>query len=431
MKDSIKACILDFQQSPLPSFYARQHNFKPMLGKALTLIGMRRTGKSTLLMQLIAELLQSKADMGQVVYLNFVDERLRSIQAKDLGLILEAYNELFPDQDKPIYYFFDEIQYIEAWEFFVERVLRMPKAHVYLTGSSAKMLSTEIASAMRGRSLVYEVFPFSFTEYLGFNKIDFHHISTKQKARITQAFAHYRSYGGFPEVLSIPDNQHRMILQDYYRTVLTRDMIERHNADQPKLVGEVMRSLTQQVAGLYTLNKLGHRLKSLGYRFAKSELGEIVDWMNDAFYFYPITIFSQSIAKQNTNPKKGYLIDNGIIRALQFDIFENHGRLLENLVFMELRRQHPEIFYYKTRAGEEVDFVFKHQRQLHLIQVCETLRDPDTEKREVKALAAAMKELGVKVGTILTADEEKTIAVEKGSIRVWPVWRYLLDNPKL
>ena len=287
------------------------------------------------------------------------------------------------------------------------------------------MLSTEIASAMRGRSLVYEVFPFSFAEYLGFQKIDFRQIGTRQKAHILRAFARYRMYGGFPEVLTVPDAQHRMILQDYYRTVLTRDMIERYNADQPKLVGEVMQSLTQQVARMYTLNKLGHRLKSLGYRFAKAELGEIVDWMNDAYYFYPITIFSESMAKRNTNPKKGYLIDNGIIRALQLDIFEHHGLLLENLVFMELRRKHKDIFYYKTLAGEEVDFIFYEQRKPQLIQVCETLRDPDTEKREVKALAAAMRELGVKVGTILTADEEKTIVLEKGSIQVLPVWRYV------
>lgn len=430
LKEVFKQIILDFQEKEIPPSHPRDLSYKIIPGKALTLIGMRRTGKSTMLMQIVKKLLSQGTSIRNIVYVNFVDERIIHADSSQLASLLEAYYELFPEKrgQEVVHFFFDEIQDISGWEAFVERLMRTEKCQVCLSGSSAKLLSTEIATTMRGRSLSYEIFPFSFKELLRIKEINTQKLTSRNRSFIAKAFNEYLLRGGFPEVVEEEDEAIRIkILQEYYRSVLYRDLIERHDVSSPKMVSTIMHLLANQAGCLYTINKTTQKIRSMGYRTNKTEVAQVVDWMNDSYFFYPVSYYSESVAKQNTNPKKGYVIDTGMARALNLGLSQDKGPCLENLVFMELRRQNSKIFYLKDANGHEIDFVTEKENRVCLIQVTLSLADEQTRKREVAPLLSIMKEHHISQALILTLEEEDLIRVDKEKVQVLPVWKFLLE----
>lgn len=431
LKAIFKQIILDFQEKEIPISHTRDLAYKIIPGKALALIGMRRTGKSTLLMQMAEKLLAQKTSVQNLVYINFVDERILYANSAQFSVLLEAYYELFPEKrgQELVHFFFDEIQEITGWEAFVDRLMRTEKCQVYLSGSSAKLLSTEIATTMRGRSLSYEVFPFSFREFLRIRGIDFRKLTSRTQSFITKAFHEYLLKGGFPEVIDEEDESTRCkILQEYYRSVLYRDLIDRHDVSSPKMLSAIMHLLANQAGCLYTINKTTQKLRSMGHQANKMEVSQAVDWMNDAYFFYPVSYYSESVAKQNTNPKKGYVIDTGMARALNLGLSQDQGQCLENLVFMELRRKHSKIFYLKDSNGHEIDFVYEEKGKPRLVQVTVSLADEKTRKREMTPLLSVMKQYDMPEALILTMNEEELLQVERKKIRVLPVWKFLIES---
>jgi len=434
MIETIKSIILDFQETRLETGVPRRLRIETVGGKAAVCIGVRRSGKSTCMFQIIQRLLDSGVPRGNILYLNLFDDRLHNLRQDTLGLIAEAYYSIYPEKKnaETVYCFFDEIQAAIGWEPFVDRLMRTEKCEVYLTGSSSRMLSKEIATQMRGRALSWEMFPFSFREFLDFKGIEGEGaLSTKQRLLVQKAFDEYWDTGGFPEVAGLRRNLRIKIHQDYLHTILFRDLIERHDISHPKAVTDLAHWLLDNTASLYSVNNLTGYLKSLGHKVPKYAVSDYLEWFEDAYFLFTVRIFDASLARRNTNPKKVYCIDHALVTSVSSGILVNSGHLLENLVFTALRRLNPQIYYYKTKAGREVDFVVPLRgRTRMLVQVCESLAEPQTRKRETSALSEAMAELGLKTATIVTRNENERIDTGVGTIEVVPVWRYLLNLPE-
>jgi predicted AAA+ superfamily ATPase len=431
MIETIKSILLDFQELSLETGVPRRLKIETVPGKATVCIGVRRSGKSTYLYQIMDRLIKEGVLRENILYLNFFDDRLHSLKQEDLGQITEAYYSLYPAKKnaETVYCFFDEIQALEGWEPFVDRLMRMEKCEVYLTGSSSRMLSKEIATQMRGRAVSWEIFPFSFREFLDFKGIDGDSpLSTKKRLMVQKAFEEYWETGGFPEVAGLESHLRIKIHQEYFQAVLFRDLVERHDISHPRAVTGLAHRLMDNVASLYSINSLTGYLKSLGHKVPKSSVSDYLEWFEDAYFLFTVRIFDASLARSNTNPKKIYCIDHGLVTSTSSGILVNSGHLLENLVFTALRRVTPDVYYLKTKSGVEVDFVARREdRSRLLVQTCESLADPKTRKREVTSLTEAMAELGLKSATIVTRNEDEEIEVKGGKIEVIPAWRFLLN----
>ena len=434
MLETIRSLILDFHEARMETGVPRRLQMETVPGKAAVCIGVRRSGKSTYLFQVIERLVAGGAPRENILYLNFFDDRLHGLRPDNLGLITEAYYSLFPEKKnvETVYCFFDEIQAVPGWEPFVDRLMRTEKCQVYLTGSSAQMLSKEIATQMRGRALSWEMFPFSFREYLDYKGVEgAAPLSTKKRLLVQKAFAEYWETGGFPEVAGLERSLRIKTHQEYFHAILFRDLVERHDISHPKALTDLAHWLVDNTASLYSVNSLTGYLKALGHKAPKPAVSDYLEWFEDACFLFTVRIFDASLARSNTNPKKIYCVDHSLVTSVASGILVNSGHLLENLVFIALRRLHPEIYYYKTRSGREVDFIIpRRNRERTLVQVCESLAEPQTRKRETTALAEAMAELGLESGVIVTRNEDELIETDSGTIKVVPIWRFLLDQPE-
>jgi predicted AAA+ superfamily ATPase len=350
-------------------------------------------------------------------------------------MILEAFFRLYPEKRgaEKIYCFFDEIQTVPGWEAFVDRILRTENCEVYLTGSSAQMLSTEIATQMRGRALSWELYPFSFFEYLDYlgigGSLPF---NTKNRLLAQKAFDGYWETGGFPEVLGVEKSLRIKIHQEYLQSILFRDLIERHDIAHPRAVSDLAYRLMGSVGSPYTLNGLTNQLKSLGHKVPKSTVGDFLRWFEDAYFLFSVRMYHSSFNKSNVNPKKIYAIDHAFIRSITPGILLNSGHLLESLVFIFLRRKFGQVHYYRTQKGYEVDFLIIDQSgRKRLYQVAETIIDPETSDREIRALTAAMEELGLQEGTLITQTEKPPFRVPSGTVYFIEPWRFLLEQESI
>ena len=431
LTETIKAIILDFQETRLETGVPRRLSVETVRGKAAVCIGVRRSGKSTYLFQVIERLLARGVSPLNILYLNLFDDRLHDLRGDNLGLIAEAYYSLYPEKKntETVYCFFDEIQAAPGWEPFVDRLMRTERCEVYLTGSSATMLSKEIATQMRGRALSWEVFPFSFREFLDYRKIDGEGpLSTKKRLLVQKGFDEFWATGGFPEVMPLERHLRIKTHQEYFHTILFRDLVERHGIAHPKALTDLAHWLVDNTASLYSVNGLTGYLKSLGHTAPKSAVSEYLEWFEDAYFLFTVRLYDASLARSNTNPKKVYCVDHALVTSVSSGILVNSGHLLENLVFTALRRLQPEIFYHKTKTGRQVDFIVPRRgRKPMLVQVCESLADPQTRRRETSALDEAMLELGVNAGTIVTRNEDGRLDEVGGTIEVVPAWRFLLE----
>jgi len=434
MIETVKSIILDFQEAPLYIGTPRRMRIETVRGKATVCIGVRRGGKSTLMFQVVKRLLDSGVPRQNILYLNFFDDRLHFLRRENLGLVTEAYFSLFPEKKnvETVHFFFDEIQAVSGWETFVDRLLRTEKCEVYLTGSSARMLSKEIATQMRGRALTWELFPFSFGEFLDHKEIENEGpLSTKKRLLVQKGFEEYWESGGFPEVADLSRLLRIKTHQEYFHAILFRDLVERHDISHPKALTDLARRLVDNTATLYTINSLAGYLKSLGHRAPKSSVSEYLEWFEDAFFLFTVRLFDPSLIRSNVNPKKIYCVDHSLVSSVSSGILTNTGHLLENLVFTALRRLCSDICYYRTRGGREVDFIVTLRgRSRMLVQVCESLAEPQTRKREISALSEAMEEQGLTYGTIVTRNEDERLETPGGVINIVPAWRFLLELPE-
>lgn len=430
MKNLIKQMIIDFHHEMIPVPHMRNINLQEQknIRRAHVLMGMRRTGKTWLMYQHMQNLIKAKRPVEKLLYINFEDDRLISFNTHHLQEIVSAYFDLYPQyaNDEEVVFYFDEIHIIDGWEKFIRRLLDKEKMSLFVTGSSAKMLSKEIATNLRGRATATEVFPFSFSEYLHFHKVpDDLAGSSKNKSLIRNHCQNYLRFGGFPETLYIPSDQHRDLLQEYVNAVIFRDVVDRYQISNTHVVKLFLIHCLQNLSSPLSITKIYHALKSNGATVGKNSLYEYLDYFEEAYLLFAVPIYNLSLRKRQVNPKKIYSIDPGILQAYSVNSNFSLGPVFENAVFLQLRRHYSDIFYYKTTSSKEIDFVvLNSQGDLQLYQSCLDLSSEKTKIREISALIEAANELKATALYIITLDEEDEIMENGNTIKLIPFWKW-------
>jgi hypothetical protein len=425
-KEYIKEIIRSFHINALPTIKPRELSVPTNSGKIVTLCGVRRCGKTYILYQTISELLESGVDKKRIVYINFEDERL-DLSSDELDLVLQAYRELYELDIEECYLFFDEIQNISGWEQFIRRIYDTLSKNIFITGSNAKLLSAEIATSLRGRNISYEVYPLSFSEYLSFIDFTPDIYNPNHKARLKNAFLEYMKNGGFPETIGMSADIRANTLQGYFDVMIYRDIIERYDEKNSSLLKYFIKRVLSTFTKAISINKIYNELKSSGYKVGKNTLYQYFDYIETIYLGFALRRYDPSMLKSELSEKKTYLIDNGLLLSVSFAFSDDYGKLLENIVFLELKRSGKDIFYYKDK--KECDFVvFDRDRAIEAIQVCYDMSDKDTRDREIAGLLEACKALGLSSGVIVTMDEDDEFDIEGIHIKLVSVYRYLMNN---
>lgn len=423
MKETVKIVIRENQHISLPQAKFRTLNVPDGNGLIITVIGPRRCGKTFLLYKKMSALAEQGVERSRMVFVNFEDERLQLTQS-DLDLILQAYREMYPEQSlDEVHFFFDEIQNIEGWEKFVRRVFDTISKHIYISGSNAKLLSTEIATALRGRCLTITAYPLSLKEYLLFQDVPTDHTLQADKSRVIHHAEKFLYQGGFPELLSLDQMFRTRVLQDYLNVMIFRDIVERYNVTNIDVLRYFIRKIFASVTTPFSINKTYNDLKSQGYKISNTYLYDYFEYCNAIFLCQTIRRFDYSDLKQARSEPKCYVIDTGMLSAVEFSMSQNKGKLLENMVFLELIKSGRSVSYHKQ--NHECDFVLTDGNP-EPVQVAYTLNDEDTRRRELKGLAEAAKYIGTNNGTIITFDEEDEFVFGGVDVKVVPAYKYFL-----
>lgn len=418
-QQTLQSVILQNQQRLTEAYptTARELRMEAIPRKASVLIGIRRCGKSTYIRTLLADTI---ADKSLVCWLDFADDRLAALQGEAPAQIADAYYQLYPDYHaQTVYFFFDEIQLVQDWALFVNRLQNTENCRIFITGSSARMLSKELATELGGRTLSWELFPYSFSEYLAANGLSTPLAVIANPDKKNALFSQYMQWGGFPELAYISDEAQRTrYLQNLALDVITRDIALRHRIQDMPTLHTLMRLLLGSMASAASVNKLKQRLAAMHHATSAEWISTYLAYFEDAYLIFPVEILSPNSAVRAVNPKKIYCVDHALALASDLRLFANTGAILENIVFSHLRRKTDQIHYYKTKAGYEIDFVTGSEGALALYQVCADLTDADTRKRELRAIEAACKELGCDSATVVTMHESDTVQLDGCTARL-------------
>lgn len=434
---TLRQKIIDSIAAPVPPLTARDVWIPAVTNKAIAVIGMRRAGKTSLLWRIVGERLKAGAPRESLVYFSFEDERLAGMTALDLQWVIEEYYKLYPerrDRAKTTF-LLDEIQLINGWEAFARRILDSETIELFVSGSSAKLLSREIASSMRGRALEAIVTPFSYREVLRHHAAlpatDSRRLTKAERSALHQMLGRYLIQGGFPELQSLSgaglSRERNELLKTYVDVVLLRDVVERHNISQPQVLRWLVQQLLGNAAGSFSINKFFNDLKSRGVAVGKERLHEYLAHLEDTFLVTSICIAAESERRRQVNPRKIYPVDTGLMALFDAADKPNTGHALETIVLHECLRRGAQMAYVRTASGYEVDFLATHyDRSQTLIQVCADLHDAATLEREVCALQEARLEYPKARCLLITLEQPVRVPVVKG-IAVVPAVDWLLE----
>jgi hypothetical protein len=430
----LERLIIDFHERDLPSLTPRTAVLPALPGKIDTVIGMRRSGKTTFLFQRMRELLGQGVPKEAILYLNFDDDRLRRMSLEGLGRVTDVFYRLHPAfKERRCFFFFDEIQNIDGWESFARRVLDTEDAQLALTGSSSRLLSRELATSLRGRSLSTEIFPFSFGEALAHRGIEAEArlaSGSRLRAHLGHQLREYLEAGGFPEVQGLAPHLRTRILQEYVDLVVFKDVVERHRVGKVLPLRILVHKLLAEPSARFSVNRFFNDLKSQGVTCTKNAIYEHLDQLVDAYLVSAVTVHSRSERVRRVNPRKIYPVDPGLASAYRSRPAADIGRQLEAFVFGHLRRRTRNLEYYCTGSGFEVDFLATPAGGAPaLVGVAASLDEPGTREREARAIGEAMTELGLSAATLVTLDGEERIADRAGVIDVVPAWKWALGDP--
>jgi len=424
VKDIIKEIILENQGTDLPVVTRRKVQVPLDTSLIISLVGARRSGKTFLLYDLMRSLMANGLAREKILFINFEDERL-VFDASNLDLIIQAYGELYPDTPwQEVYLFFDEIQNVNGWEKFVRRLYDSKTRHIFITGSNSRFLSTEIATELRGRTISYTVYPLSFSEYLDFNGINKALYPQRSKSAIIHYAERFLTHGGFPETLTLDSDTRLKLLQQYFNVMMFRDIVERYEVSNVDALRFFIKKLFAGVTKTFSINKAYNDLRSMGYKISNKYLYSYFQYCNDAFLCQSISRFDFSEIKQAKSDKKTYIIDTGLLASIEFAMSGNKGKLLENMVFLELLKSERDVFYFK--GHHECDFIVKDGESFTPVQVAWSLEDESTRERELRGLNEACNHLGTSNGTIICFDQEDTLTYQGKTIRVVPVYKQFL-----
>jgi hypothetical protein len=398
--------------------------------KANSFVGIRRAGKTYAMFQL-AKGIKSK----DVFYINMEDDRLVNPNIKHLTALTPTIKENFELKGKQLYLFVDEIQNVDNWERWARRMAERKDVFLFISGSSSKLSSQEIATALRGRTITNYIFPLNFREFLKFKGFYYDAktigYSTK-RFELKRLFNEYLKYGGFPEVVLAKKKEKLKLLREYFATIIARDIVERFKIENVTTLESFMKLLLHNYSRFVSFSKAEKWLASMGIKTSKATLIEYFNYIKQSFFIFNTGIFSYKIKERLQYPIKVYVTDNGFIEALTQRFSRNVGWLYENLVAIELFKKcldNPsnEIYYWKDKQGKEVDFIVKQGLKVkELIQVCYDIEDLEIKKREVQALLKAGKELRCRNLLVVTEDFEGKEKIAGKEIRYVPLWFWLL-----
>jgi predicted AAA+ superfamily ATPase len=419
----------------VPPFTRRDARLPPVPGKVHAVIGMRRVGKTTFLRQLLVERRQARAP-EHVMYLSFDDERLAGLEVDQLGFLLEEYYRRYPAlrEQETVLWLLDEIQFVPGWERFIRRVLDSEKIEFVVSGSSARLLSREVHTSLRGRGMATVIRPFNFREFLRHRgeepTTEPRRWKPAERSLLEKRFREFLVEGGFPETQGLSPALRIELLQNYVDTVLFRDIVERYRVSQVAALRWLVRQSLRNPAGSFSVHKLHQDLKSQGHSVAKDAVYAMLGYLLDAFLLSAVPLATDSERKRNSNPRKLYPADPGLIRAFDASGRVNLGHALETVVLNELERRAAEVGYVKTPEGFEVDFLARYPASgEELIQVCADVSSPETLSREIRALMSACEQHPRATRRILVLDRDSLARVEEPGVELQPAYEWLLANP--
>jgi predicted AAA+ superfamily ATPase len=422
-KETIKYVLAQSTTRPLPAATPRNLGLPHDSGKIVALVGIRRSGKTYLLYATMRELESRGVDRRQMLYLSFEDDRLLPIQAGELELILRAHEELYPETARRRkYLFFDEVQNAPSWEIYLRRLHDTEDVSLFVTGSSSHLLSSDIATGLRGRSVSFEVFPLSFPEFLRFRGLEHRPYSRTSESRMVAALEEYLQVGGLPEVVLAEPMLRPRILKEYVDLLFYKDLVERHGVANPRLMRLLLRYCLGNPASLINVHKLYQDFRSQGLSLSKDTLYSYLDYLEDSFVVFTMPVAERSLRKQAVNPKKLHPIDWSLAYPFVPEPSIDLGRKLETAVFLHWRRTREDLGYVGGKG--ELDLVVNRERPEHLINVDYSVSKASTWTREIRALEAAEARFS-EAGRALVVHENTRREPPPG-IEVYDAWRYLL-----
>ncbi len=431
-KDKIFEILNDWNYwfKPLPKTYKRYHYEEQIAKKAtsneiIVIKGVRRSGKSTLLINEIKRLVSNGLDIKNILFVNLEDQRFRMF---DETTLLEKIKNIYLEYVKPIgniVIMLDEVQNIQAWEQWLLKEYEINHNALYVTGSNSHLLGAEFGTALSGRYLSIEVFPLSFQEYLEFNNININSkaMLINKQILLKQHFNTFIAFGGFPKTVLLEDEElKKETLISYYDSILLRDIVARYKLKNYQTLHELSLFMLSNNATINAYNKLKNNFSS-----SFDTIKDYMEYLTNAYIILSINKFDYSLKKQIANPKKFYAIDTGLANTVSFNASKKIGANLENIVFLELKRRGKDIYYFRSEKGLEIDFLIPQKETIKLIQVCVTLENPQTRKRELRVFKEAQKELKEKVEmTVITFDNSEIVEYDGLKIDIINILDFLL-----
>lgn len=451
--ETIRHILSDFQQTILPAVRSNLVRRDLSLGTPLepkvgnlvkTVTGIRRCGKTFRLYQEAIALIESGIDPNRICYFNFDDDRIKPYPEGIIGRVLELFFELHPEsRSQGAYLFFDEVQDVEGWDATARRIVDTEKVTMYLSGSSSKLLSEDIATQFRGRSIAYELSPFSFKEYatrvcgISDEMLVGEALDNKEnESQLRHSFRSYLRYGGFPALEGLDDIARIQTLQSYVQITVSRDVVERHRYSNASYVRDLARYAVASSARDFSISRVDHRGKSMGYSPGRERIADILDAFEDAHLLYGVYDFSRSSVRSRLRGYKVYAVDTGLLAAMAPATTDGIPRALETAVYLELRRRKltgrmGEVSMLKLKSGREVDFIWGDEafdQAYALVQVCADMGNKETRERELTALDESLDLFPDASATVVTLSESGIEHLRHGDVRIVPAWRWMLEK---
>ena len=431
-KDIFKTLIAQ-KQSEMPFVVIDRDVVLPIdADEIITIPGVRRCGKSTLMEIAINRLLSKGVRKENILWIGFDDERIKYMTVEELDIIIQAYREMYPDTElKDVWMFFDELPLVEGWEYFVLRLFKGSCKHIYVCGSNASTLSAEMKSALRGWPREIEVWPLSFREYLRFRGVDADSHLEQDKARVQVSFDEYNRLGGMPEpaLLSVVSEKYRK-LQDYFDVMILRDLVEHWQISKPQMVRYFLKRVMTTIGSRLSVNAIYREIKASGRKVTKDDLYDWLAWAQSIYLVRKLDVYSRSVKSEVSLPGKYYVTDVGLRSAVIPLQSDDDGKRLENTVYLELirRKSHNEELSYFNGDGE-CDFVVSEGEVVkRLVQVTWDMADVETRTREFSGILEAARATGCRDLSIITRDEEGEEIHGDLTVRIVPVCKFLLSK---
>lgn len=433
--DLLKEKITDFHARTLPQYTQRDYKIRFIDGMSFSITGPRRSGKTYRTYQFVEDYIAEGNSIENICRIQFNDHKLIKLKSEDLGMIDEAYYTLYPEKKEhreEVIFIFDEIHRIDGWEDYILHLLDNPLHKVIITGSTSKMQKGEIASALRGKNFNRGILPFSFREFMRHHGRRSSIRTSEDSAYARKLFTMYIAQGSFPGLLNASSDDHSEILENYWNTMLLRDIVEANRREEKIDILQLetfAQYLINRTSMPMTVRRIMAGMKNDNFPISSAKAYNYLKYLEDAFIIFPVHFYSMSEKIRRSNYTKIYAIDWKLADTIATGGSIDITRQFENMIYLELRRRNNTISYFKTRDNYEIDFVAQNKNdKTHpdLYQVCYDISSPETLERETRAIEKSFEYLNAKSATIITLSDEKPIKSKNININIIPAWKWML-----